>query len=378
MFSICAVVLLVVLMSLRVEQTDAQRNRGGQKPQKEEKDFYKVLGLAREATTAEVKRAYRKLSLQYHPDKNKDPEATTKFAAINEAYEVLKDESKRRRYDQYGEEGLKENGRQRGGGGFDPFADFFGFNRGGGRNEMKTGPGIQSPVQVTLEDLYNGKTFTVLHKKQVLCHVCRGTGAENPDDVTTCTACNGQGVKTRRHQIGPGFFQTVQETCHVCNGKGKTITSTCPHCNGHKVEQGSEELILVIERGMPDHHHIVFQEECDESPEQRPGDLTFVLTTLKHPIFTRDNNDLKMEMTITLLEALVGFEKHVVHLDGHAVTVKRAAVTIPGQVIQMPGEGMPHHQFPSEFGDLYITITVQFPKRVSETQAKIFRDLLKA
>jgi DnaJ-related protein SCJ1 len=342
------------------------------------KDFYKILGVPRDASQQQIKKAYRQLSLTYHPDKHKgDEEKKNKFEEISNAYEVLSDEEKRRTYDQYGEEGLKQGG----GAKFrDPFDIFSAFTGGHGhfhgQQEEQRGPSLELDLPVTLEDLYNGKTFQLLHKKQILCPKCRGTGAKNPDDVQKCTVCGGSGVQVKTQRLGPGFVTQTQVPCEKCNGQGRIIKSTCPHCSGQKVTQGEELLTVVIEQGMPEDHSIVLDGENDQNPGVNPGDIIFKIKTQPHPLFVRRGNDLHYKTTITLLEALVGYTKTIEHLDGHKVEISSDGITKPGQIRVINEEGMPFHNFPSQKGNLFVEFTVLFPETLTEEQKEGFKKLL--
>jgi len=344
-------------------------------------DFYELLGVPRDASESQIKKAYRKLSLKYHPDKDPSDEAKKKFTEVSNAYEVLGDEEKRRIYDQYGEEGLKQGGQQNFHNPFDIFSSFggggfnFRSNQGGGQMQNK-GPDLEIELEVTLKDLYLGKIFDVAHRKQTLCHKCRGTGAKKASDVTTCSGCKGTGMKIKVQQLGPGFVQQTQTVCDECGGKGKKVTSTCPHCGGKKVEVGEESLMVALERGMKDGEKIVFSQQSDEAPDTTPGDLIFKIVTVPHKRFVRKGDDLHFSMTISLLEALVGFSKKIKHLDGHTVDVIRTEVTRPGQVITIDGEGMPVHNYPSQTGNLHIEFTVKFPSSLTEEQKEGFKTLL--
>jgi len=310
------------------------------------RDYYQILGVSREANAKQLKKAYRDLSLKYHPDKNKESGASDKFVEISNAYEVLSDDEKRRIYDQYGEEGLKEGGRAKHTNPFDLFSQFgFGGQQQGGHGDKRKGPNIVVPIEVELRDLYLGKDYELLQKKQVLCPKCRGTGAKDPDDVKVCSACKGSGVKIFTQQLGPGFVTQTQRTCDVCGGKGRVAKSQCPFCKGTKVADGEETIELIIERGMPDGHEIVFEQEADERPDEIPGDLIFKIETVPDKRFIRRGDDLYMNMTISLLEALVGFSKSFRHLDGHTVKVGKEDVTKPGEVFMIAEEGMPKHNW---------------------------------
>jgi len=338
-------------------------------------DYYKLLGLQRDASQADIKRAFRRISMKEHPDKGGDPE---KYARISHAYDVLSDEQKRRNYDQFGD----ENGPQ-GGGGFNPFGDFFSgfggfhFNTGGNGNQRREQmPNVRIPVEATLEDLYNGRTFKVTQSRQHLCHHCRGTGANDPNDIKQCSACGGTGMRTRTIQRGPGFVQHMQSPCDVCGGKGKVISSTCHHCHGSKVESAEELLTVWVEKGMIDGSVISFPQHGDERPEWNPGDVEMYIKTLPHARFTRKNDDLHVTQNISLLEALTGFEVDIEHLDAHKVHIARTEVTPPNFVVKVEGEGMPLHSTPSIHGDLYVEFIVDFPKSITKEQANSFKQLL--
>jgi DnaJ-related protein SCJ1 len=355
-----------------------------------DEDYYGLLGLTRGASDADIKRAYKKLALKWHPDVYKgadQDEAKKKFQKLSHAYEILKDKEKRAVYDQYGEEGLKQQAGRGGGGGFtDPFDLFnsFGFGFPGGqrgqrgqRDEERTGPPLHVDLEASLEDLYNGRSLTVTQKKQILCHRCRGTGAEDPDDVTKCPVCGGSGVRLITQQLGPGFITQTQTTCDKCGGKGKIVKGTCPVCKGHKVESGEDTITVIVEKGMRDGHEITFQGESHEHPEHLPGDLIFKITTVPHSRFIRKENDLYMNATITLLQALVGFKKVYKHLDGHSIIIERSGVTKPGLVMTVPGEGMPMYEDSDRFGDLHVEFTIKFPTTVTDEQKEGFKKLLK-
>eukprot|EP01132_Coremiostelium_polycephalum_P006843 gene6843-8487_t len=350
------------------------------------KDYYELLGISRDSSPSDIKRAYRKLALKYHPDKNPGKEAQDKYSELSGAYEILSDPEKRRIYDQYGEEGLKGGGAQShtfnfgdifsnmfdtGGGGFR-----FNTGGGGGQTMQQRGPDIELDLEVTLKDLYVGRTTKVTHKKQVLCNKCRGTGAKDPNNVSTCGGCKGSGVKVKVQQLGPGFLQQVQTTCDECGGKGKKITHKCPHCKGKKVEIGEETYTIDIERGMSDSQQIRIEQMGEEAPDTTPGDVIFRIKTLPHPKFRRSGDHLYYNMTITLLEALTGFSTEIEHLDGHKVAVKRDQVTKPGFILKINEEGMPHHSFPSQLGDLFVEFTVDFPTKINEEQKSIFKKVL--
>ncbi|KAJ3316290.1 DnaJ (Hsp40), sub A, member 4 [Blyttiomyces sp. JEL0837] len=338
------------------------------------KDYYAILGVNRSALKREIKKAYKDLSKKYHPDKNPgSKEAEAKFIELAQAYEVLIDDEKRRIYDQHGEEGLKGNNQQF----HNPFDIFqqFGFGGGGGwhsHQQVRKGPEIKMDMQVTLEELFNGETIEVDMNKQIICPICRGSGAKKADDVKKCHACNGSGVKVVKQMLGPGIYQQMQTTCDVCSGRGKIAKSKCPSCDGHKVKRGSRQLTVTIERGMQDGEKILFESEGDESPDQAAGDVIFVVKTKPHHVFTRNGDNLNMKRTISLRDALLGFSFKVKHLDGEDITISREkAITQPGYVQEVQGQGMPKHQFPSERGSLFVEYTVQLPDKLTAEQIKL-------
>ncbi|KAF9918951.1 DnaJ- protein scj1 [Lobosporangium transversale] len=341
-------------------------------------DYYKVLGLTRSATPKEIKKQYKALSKKYHPDKNPgNKEAEEKFVEVAAAYEVLSDNEKKSIYDRYGEEGLKQH-QANGGGGhggfhdpFDIFAQFFG---GGSRHhhhgeQERRGPEMRLELEVTLEELYSGNSIEIEVSKQVICPHCDGSGAKSSDSVVTCTGCQGQGVKVVKRMLAPGMFQQFHQTCDQCGGKGKMIKEHCPVCHGNKVQRGSEQLTIVVEPGLPDGATIVFDREGDEAPEIVPGDIVFEVRTRPHPVFERRQHSLYTYVTITLEQALLGFDLEIKHLDGKPIRLTRGESVTPfGFVQTLKGQGMPIQGSRGDFGDLFVEYKVEFPERLTEDQ----------
>ncbi|KAF1334437.1 Chaperone dnaj, partial [Globisporangium splendens] len=332
-------------------------------------DFYEVLGLTMEASDAEIKKAYRKLSLKYHPDKNTgNADAEVKFHQIARAYEVLSDAQKRQVYDLEGFEGLERE--EKGGGHHaSPFDAFFG---GGGKPK---GPDAAVDMPVTLEELYNGAVKEARFTRNTICRKCRGTGAKD-GKTTTCKTCGGQGVVLVTQRMGPGFNVQMQQQCPKCGGRGKVFKTHCPYCHGHKVVKEEKTLKAEIEKGMPSNHHIVFERESEQRPGMIPGDVIFRLHQVPHKRFRRANDDLHYEMEITLEEALLGYRKEVLHLDNRRVNVVTSDVTKPFQVRRIVGEGMPVHNYPSQKGDLHVLHEIKFPKKLTDTQKQLIEELL--
>lgn len=300
------------------------------------------------------------------------------------AYETLSDNEKRRIYDQAGEEGLKQQQNQGGGGMRDPF-DMFGQMFGGGGHhhhgghghEERRGEDVKLDLSVSLEDLYKGRVYEVQLKQQHLCSACRGTGARKESDVVPCGTCQGRGVVIKMHQIGPGFMQQVQQPCDVCSGKGKIIKAKCPKCRGAKVTRGTKTLDVMIEAGMPEGHRIEFEHAADEHPDHAAGHVVFTVSTRPHERFVRKGNDLHYTQRISLLESLVGFSTSVTHLDGHVVPLSSRGVTQHGDVQRIVKEGMPHHNAASNKGDLFVKYEVIFPKTLTTEQKAGFEKILK-
>jgi len=321
----------------------------------------------------EIEKAYRKLAAKTHPDTKRDPvekeAATAKYQELSNAYDTLQDETKRRNYDQYGEKVPQHVTHDHGEWGW-PFGN---MNRQQ-KDTEKRGDSLID-LGVSLEDLYNGKTMTITQQKQILCPICRGTGAKDPNDVQQCSTCKGSGVKTVTQRFGPGLMTQTQTTCDKCGGKGRIMKSVCPHCKATKVAVGQETVTVVVERGMVDGQTIVFENEADQNPGETPGDLVFKIVTNPHTKFVRNGNDLHHKMTISLLESLVGFSKQVRHLDGHIVQVARQDVTKPGFVMVIEKEGMPIHE-QADFGKMFVEFTVRFPKSLTAEQKDAVKKFL--
>lgn len=322
----------------------------------EEVDLYERLGLEAEATTKEVKTAYRKMSVIHHPDKNGGGEAAVmKFREITEAYEILSDPEKRVLYDHTGiaaaRKGLEQQ-QEQGGSPFDMF-----FGGGGGRQESKRGRNMEIELPVTLEDLYVGNEKSATVKRRIVCKNCK-TKMHTPR-CRECGACPKEKKMVHR-RAGPGMIvqqEVMVESKEKCKREEKTLSAT-------------------IEKGMPDGEDIVFKYESEQKPGQIPGDVVLKLKSVPNPMFKRSRDTLSMKLSIPLRAALLGFETSFKHLDGHTVTVKRTGVTRPGQTIRIKGEGMPKHGTPSEFGDLTIQFSIDFPKEVDETLASGLDKLL--
>ncbi|GAA0163458.1 chaperone [Lithospermum erythrorhizon] len=344
--------------------------------------YYDILGVSKNATEDEIKKAYKKAAIKNHPDKGGDPE---KFKELAQAYDVLSDPEKRQIYDQYGEEALKEG--MGGGGGmhdpFDIFSSFFGgspFGGGGARGRrQKRGEDVIHPLKVSLEELFNGAMRKISLSRNVICSRCNGKGSKSGAS-SKCSGCQGTGMKVTIRQLGPGMIQQMQHPCNECKGTGETISDKdrCPQCKGDKVVPEKKLLEVVVEKGMKHGQKITFQGEADEAPDTITGDMVFVLQQKEHPTFKRKDEDLFVEHTLSLTEALCGFHFILSHLDGRRLLIKSkpGEVIKPDQFKAIEDEGMPVYQRPFMRGKMYIHFTIEFPDTLTPEQMKALEAIL--
>ncbi|KAL5709046.1 DNAj domain protein [Ranunculus cassubicifolius] len=348
--------------------------------------YYDVLGVSKNASTDELKKAYRKAAIKNHPDKGGDPE---KFKEISQAYEVLSDPDKRELYDNYGEEGLKDGPGVGGdpmdifanifGGGESPFGGAFGGRGRGGRRQQRRGEDVVHPLKVSLEDLYGGISKKLSLSRNVICSKCSGKGSKSGASMT-CGSCQGKGMKVSIRQIGPGMIQQMQHPCNECKGTGESISDKdrCGVCKGEKVVTQKKVLEVHVEKGMQNGQKITFPGEADEAPDTVTGDIVFVIQQKDHPKFKRKGDDLFLEHKLSLTEALCGFQFVVTHMDGRQLLIK----TQPGEVVKpdqykaINDEGMPMYQRPFMKGKLYIHFTVEFPDSLTPEQCKALEAVL--
>ncbi|KAE8697511.1 DnaJ protein-like protein ANJ1 [Hibiscus syriacus] len=281
-------------------------------------NYYEVLGVPKTATRDEIKKAYKKGAMKNHPDKCGDAE---KFKELVEAYEVLSDPEKRKIYDQYGEDDVTEGM----GGDDDPYFPGGGKYKGG---RKKRGEDVVHPLQVSLEDLYNGATKKLSVPRNAICGKCRGKGSKGVS--SKCYGCDGSGWNTIVHWDDDRFW----DACPECEGSGEVYMDLmCPQCKGNKVTQEKKKLKVHIEKGMLDGHKITFKRQANEAPDIATGDIVVVLQLKKHPTFKRMMDDLHVEHNLSLTEAMCGFEFALTHLDGRKLLIK----SNPGEVIE-PGQ----------------------------------------
>jgi DnaJ family protein A protein 2 len=329
--------------------------------------FYDLLGVPKNASLEEIKRAYKKMAIKYHPDKTLGNEDL--FKDISSAYNILSDPQKRELYDRYGEDGLKE-GPDAG----SIFETLFKTQRSS--SGRPKGKDVAITVDVSLEDLYNGKVQKVQLKKTVICTTCQGKGGRNSKQ---CNGCKGSGIKIITRQRGP-YVEQMRTECHECHGSGEFIRSKdkCKKCRGNKIIEESKTLDLYIDKGMKHNQKILFSGEGDQHPDLDPGDIIFILKLKPHDVFKRKNEDLYMTKDITLIEALGGASFIITHLDGRELLIKTPPDQIisPNQQMCLENEGMPRHKSIYDLGKLIIKFNVIFPQTLDPETLKKLRGLL--
>lgn len=354
----------------------------------EKRDYYEVLGVAKNADAAEIKKAYRKLALQYHPDKNPgNKEAEEKFKEAAEAYDVLSNEEKRRRYDQFGHAGMGGGAGGFGGGGmsmedifshfgdiFGSFGGFGGFS-GGGRTARRVnrGTNLRVKVKLTLEEVATGVEKKIKVKKYVADEHCHGTGAKDGKSYSTCTTCHGTGQVTRVQQTILGAMQTTS-TCPTCDGEGKVINEKCVHCNGEGVRLSEEVITLNIPAGVADGMQLSIGGKGNAARRGGVnGDLIVLIEEIEHPDLVRDGNDLLYNTFVSYPSAVLGDSVEIPTLEGK-VKVKIEAGTQPGKILRLKGKGIPDVNGYGR-GDLLVKVNVWIPKNLSKEDKKTVEEL---
>lgn len=352
-----------------------------------EKDYYEILGVRRDASSEEIKKAYRKLALKYHPDRNPgDKEAEEKFKEAAEAYEVLSNPEKRRIYDQYGHAGLKGGGF---GGGFTDFdlsdalrtfmegfgdlGDLFGFGRHRGSPGPEQGSDLQIRIAVTLEEVAKGVEKKVRVKKLVSCEACGGTGVAEGYGAQTCPTCHGSGQVRQVSRSIFGQFVNIT-TCPTCRGEGKVIANPCPACRGEGRVRGEQMLTIHIPAGVATGNYLTLRGEGNVGPRNGPaGDLIVVIEEKEHPIFERHGEDILYNLPIGYSQLVLGTEVEVPTLDGK-VKFKIPPGTQSGKVFRLRGKGIPRlHGYGR--GDQLVRVQLVTPEKVSSEERKLLEKL---
>lgn len=344
-------------------------------------DYYEVLGVAKDADDQTLKVAYRRLALQYHPDRNPDnADAEEKFKQAAEAYSVLSDAQKRAAYDRYGHAGLQ--GASGGGAsGFDPsaftdFQDIFGdvfdsFFGGGGRsrNRVRRGEDLRYDLEISFEDSMRGTQVDISVPRMNPCGRCNGTGAEKEDGVTTCPTCKGRGEVL----FNQGFI-SVRQTCGTCSGRGKLIRRACKECKGQAFVRSDRRLKVNIPAGVDTGTQMRLSGEGQPSTNGGQfGDLYVVIRVREHAFFERHENDLHCTIPITVAQAALGSEIELNTLDG-VETIKIPESTQPGTQLRIRGKGVPRVNS-SGRGDLFVHIEVRIPEKINKEQRKLLEQL---
>ena len=347
------------------------------------RDYYEVLGVAREASDAELKAAYRKLAMQHHPDRNPgDNDCEHKFKELNEAYDVLKDGDKRAAYDRFGHAAFEQGGG--GGPGFgadfahtfsDIFEDLFGMGgrRGGGREQgRERGSDLRYNMEIGLEEAFAGKTAQIRIPTSVACEVCSGTGAKAGTKPKACATCGGAG-KIRHAQ---GFF-TLERTCPSCQGRGQVIDDPCPSCAGAGRVTRERMLSVNIPAGVEDGTRIRLAGEGEAGLRGGPpGDLYIFLSLAPHEFFQRDGADLHCRVPISMATAALGGEFEVPAIDGSKARVKVPGGTQTGRRFRLTGKGMPVLRA-KQTGDMYVQVAVETPQNLTKRQRELLNEFQK-
>ena len=353
------------------------------------KDYYEVLGVNKSATPEEIKKAYRKLALKYHPDKNKgDKEAEAKFKEASESYHVLSNKERRVNYDQFGHAAFQGSG---GRGGFsnfdfsgafsdifgsDIFEDFFdGFSGRGGRQRRSSdfrGADLRYDLSITLEDAYIGKKQELNFSSSEKCNSCNGIGAEPGSKPVSCSTCGGQG-SVRSSQ---GFF-TIQQACPGCSGSGEQISNPCKNCKGLGKKQARKKIFTNIPKGVDDGTRIRLSGKGEAGVKGGGnGDLYIFVSIKNHSIFKRSEENLFFEFPISIADATLGATIEVPTIDGGKAKVKIPAGTQNGKQFRLKGKGMPMMRN-KEYGDLYIQAMTEVPVSLTKEQKKLLEEFKK-
>jgi molecular chaperone DnaJ len=360
------------------------------------RDFYAILGVSRSAEASEIKKAYRRLAKQYHPDSNPGQDTTEKFQEINRAYEVLNNPELKRKYDMFGERGLGTSAASDaaagsspfGGGGFgqevdlgDLFDSFFGGGGMGGRGGPRTrqrGPVVGDDLRFDLEVDFKTAVFGGEEKVRIrhleTCGTCSGNGVKPGSKVTTCSTCGGTGVTVQVTRTPLGNFQT-QQTCPTCRGTGQRIEEYCGTCGGQGLVQKTKQIKVTIPPGVEDGNKLRVRGEGDAGPNGGPaGDLYIFLKVKQDPNFRREGPEIYSDASVSYIDAILGAEIKCPVVDGE-VTIKVPPGTQPGQVMRLKNNGAPRLGNPSVRGDHYVTMNVEIPKDISREEEDLIQKL---
>lgn len=340
------------------------------------RDYYEILGVSRDSDEKEIKKAYRRIAMKNHPDRNPDdPKAIDIFKEATEAYEVLSDKEKREAYDRFGHEGVGAGAGGFGGGGGAGFSDIFGdvfgdiFGGGGRQRGPQRGSDLRYTLEIDLEQAVKGTTAKIRIPTLVSCDTCDGNGAKKGSTPLTCGTCNGMG-QVRMQQ---GFF-AVQQTCPTCRGSGKVISDPCNSCGGQGRKEETKTLSVKVPPGVDTGDRIRLSGEGEASPDGGPaGDLYVQMSVRPHPIFQRDGKNLFCEVPISFADAALGGELDVPTLDGR-VKLKIPAETQTGRSFRLRGKGIAPVRGGST-GDLICKVTIETPVSLTKRQKELIQEL---
>ena len=343
------------------------------------RDYYQVLGVSRSASDEDIKRAFRKLAMEYHPDRNKDSSAGERFKEINEAYQVLSDSRKRSNYDTFGHAGVQSNG-----GGFEGFENFGGFGDifdaffgGGTRQSARTarqGADLQVELTIEFEKAAFGSEEEFDVRRREMCGRCHGARAEPGSSPDTCAQCGGTGRVRRRQQGIFGYFTQIS-TCGACRGEGQILTNPCSNCRGVGAESRARKMAVSIPAGIEPNTQIRLTGEGHAGENGGPpGDLYVVIRVRKHNLFQRQGYDVVYLQDIDIAQAALGLTLDVPTLDGEA-ELQIPAGTQSGEVIRLKGRGIPHMRNTRARGDQLVTIVVNVPKALTDEQRQLLTRL---
>ena len=349
------------------------------------RDYYEVLGVNKSASADQIKSAYRKLAIKYHPDKNKgDKGAEEKFKEASEAYHVLSNSERKQNYDNFGHAAFENGGGGRGGfGNFDfsnhfsdIFEDFFGEGFGGGRRSRRSnnrGSDLRYDLSISLEEAFSGKKQDIKFSTSEKCDTCSGSGSKPGHQAGACSMCGGHG-QVRSSQ---GFF-TVQQTCPQCAGAGEEITHPCSNCNGQGKKQASKRLSVAIPKGVDDGTRIRLSGKGEAgSRGGGSGDLYLFINVHSHDLFKRSDENLFFECPISIADAALGTSIEIPTIDGGKAKIKIPAGTQSGKQFRLRGKGMPYMRG-SDFGDLYVQVNTEVPISLNKEQKELlekFREI---